>query len=84
MDDLTRGKLLDTDGENQAVRGFLSLYGPSGANVTLRDMCRHLSALGFDGCWPEWVSDTNDRTHLTKGGAQSWLRFLFGLEANFA
>jgi hypothetical protein len=74
-------KLLDDDGENRAVRTFLQLYGAT-SSITLGDMCGHLSRSGFDGCWPEWVCDTNDRTHLTKGGAQDWLRHLFALEAS--
>jgi hypothetical protein len=72
-------ELLDKDGENLAVRTFLQLYGAT-SSVTTGDMCRHLSATGFDGFWPEWVADAHDRTHLTKGGAQDWLRFLFALE----
>lgn len=71
--------LLDDDGENLAVRTFLQLYGAT-SSITLRDMTRHMSASGFDGLWPEWVADTDERTHLTKGGAQNWLRYLFGLE----
>lgn len=76
---MTDRELLDTDGENRAVRTFLQLYGAT-SSITLKDMCRHLEASGFDGYWPEWVADTDDRTHLTKGGAQNWLRYLFGLE----
>jgi esterase/lipase len=72
-------KLLDDDGENRAVRTFLQLYGAT-SSITLKDMCRHLEMSGFDGYWPEWVADSHDRDHLTKGGAQSWLRYLFSLE----
>lgn len=70
--------LLDSDGENRAVRMFLLLYsGNSG--LTTGKMRMHLKAAGFDGAWPEWA---NDDCHLTKMGAQMWLRHLFDLEQN--
>jgi len=73
-----REKLLDEDGENQAVRMFLMMYGCCNS-PTVKGMRDHLRLAGFDGCWPEWAK-TYDH-HLTKGGAQSWLRYLFGMEA---
>lgn len=70
--------LIDTDGENRAVRAFLLLYGGS-AGVTTTQMRRHMEASGSP-LWPEWAAHA-DR-HLTKGGAQDWLRHLFALEAS--
>jgi hypothetical protein len=61
-----------------AVRMFLSLYGNAGG-VTTRQMQYHLGAAGYNGAWPEWV---NEDKHLTKAGAQLWLRHLFDLEKN--
>lgn len=74
--------LLDGDGENRAVRTFLQLYGCTNS-PSVEGMRAHLSASGFDGCWPEWVeqSDVGTGGHLTKGGAQDWLRHLFSLES---
>lgn len=74
--------LLDTDGENLAVRWFLAMYGGM-QSPTIEDMRRHLTASGFGGCWPEWAeqSTNGNSEHLTKAGAQNWLRHLFALEA---
>lgn len=69
-------ELLDDDGENLAVRAFLSLYGCT--NVPSTDqMRRHLVASGFDECWPDWA--TADQ-YLSTSGAQAWIRHLFALE----
>jgi hypothetical protein len=70
--------LLDVDGENRAVRMFLLLYGGSNG-VTTGLMRYHLKMSGYDNAWPEWA---NDNMHLTKAGAQLWLRHLFNLETN--
>lgn len=70
-------RLIDDDGENLAVRQFLALYGCS-AGVTVTQMRQHLSRCGFQDYWPGWCSDVDD--HLTKAGAQDWLRYLFSLE----
>jgi hypothetical protein len=68
--------LIDDEGENQAVRMFLLLYG--GNNGCTTGLMRyHLKASGFNGLWPEWA---NKDMHLTKAGAQLWLRHLFNLE----
>jgi hypothetical protein len=69
--------LMDDDGENRAVRSFLALYGGTNS-VTTHRMREHLAMSGFANCWPTW---TVDDMHLTKGGAQNWLRFLFALES---
>ncbi len=70
--------LLDDEGENLAVRWFLAMYGGS-RGVTVGQMKRHLDACGFDGCWPDWA-ENEDGEHLTKAGAQLWIRHLFSLE----
>ena len=70
-------ELMDEDGENRAVRYFLMLYGTS--SVTVADMKEHLDATGYP-LWPAWVEEPDAQGHLTKGGAQDWLRFLFSLE----
>lgn len=71
MDDL-----MDDDGENLAVRAFLAKY-QSDTCTTQIAMCLHLKASGFDCAWPKWAEGSQ---HLTKLGAQSWLRHLFALE----
>ena len=67
-------KIIDDDGENLAVRQFLALYGCCNS-PSVKQMREHLSHDGFDGCWPDWCN-TYDH-HLTKAGAQNWLRHLF-------
>lgn len=69
--------LLDTDGENRAVRGFLLGYSERGVNIG--DMRSHLQ-LYDQPYWPEWVERSPAKQTLTKAGAQAWLRYLFGLE----
>lgn len=65
--------ILDEDGENRAVRAFLMLYGTPG--LTAKKMQKHMEMSGFH-THPDWVNDE----HLTKAGAQLWLRLLFSLE----
>ena len=72
-------QLLDTDGENLAVRSFLMMYGMS--SPTVKEMKRHMAASGFS-YWPDWVPSIPEGEHLTKFGAQDWLRHLFALERN--
>lgn len=67
------------DGENRAVRWFLACYGGS-MGLTVGAMKRHLVNCGYP-FWPEWANE-QDREHLTKGGAQDWLRHLFRLETS--
>jgi hypothetical protein len=76
----TMRELMDDDGENRAVRSFLLLYGGA-SGVTVGAMKKHMSMSGWDGMWPEWVN-AQEREHLTKGGAQHWLRHLFALETS--
>jgi hypothetical protein len=59
--------------ENQAVRMFLLYYGGN-TGCTIGGMVEHLKCAGFDECWPDWV-DAEDG-HLTKAGAQHWIRHL--------
>lgn len=68
--------LLDADGENRAVRAFLLYYG-CGRSVTAAEMAVHMRLSGFDVA-PDWVAKAPG--HLTKAGAQLWLRMLFALE----
>lgn len=75
---MTTDKLLVKDGENRAVRMFLALYSGFTA-VTVGQMKIHLRMAGF-GHWPDWVEREPGSAHLTKGGAQLWLRHLFDLE----
>lgn len=64
------------DGENQAIRMFLMRHAGSDA-VTTKQMREHLTMAGYEGCWPDWA---NTDQHLTKAGAQSWIRYLISLE----
>jgi len=68
--------LIDDDGENRAVRSFLAMYGGN-TSVTTQQMRNHLAMSGFEDLWPDW---TIQDMHLTKGGAQDWIRYLFSLE----
>lgn len=69
-------ELLDEDGENCAVRSFLTGYGQQGSVARMK---LHMDACGFP-FWPAWVEDPDDQGRLTKGGAQDWLRHLFAME----
>lgn len=71
-------KLVDTDGENLALRTFLLHYQNPG--VTITAMRNALRRLGFDGCWPAFVDNAAEFSTLTKGGAQVWIRHLISLE----
>jgi hypothetical protein len=68
----------DAEGENKAVRSFLMLYGQPG--LTVGQMKKHMAMSGFKS-WPTWVETEHDGAHLTKAGAQLWIRHLFALEA---
>lgn len=75
-------ELLDDEGENRAVRSFLMQYGlPS---LTVGAMRRHmvLSGWGAKYC-PAFVNNSTATAgeHLTKAGAQIWIRHLFGMES---
>lgn len=71
--------LLDDDGENRAVRMFLAHYGGS-RGVSVGGMQTHLRMCGFP-LWPAWCDEPGEhKQHLTKAGAQLWIRHLFSLE----
>lgn len=69
-------EMVDDEGENQAVRMFLALYGGA-CGVTAEQMRKHLKMAGFDHAWPIWATADG---HLTKAGAQLWIRHLLELE----
>jgi len=71
--------LVDGEGENQAVRSFLLQYSCD-RPTTIGAMKDNLRRSGFDGHWPGWVALQPYGAHLTKAGAQLWLRHLFSLE----
>ena len=72
-----RQALVDEDGENKAVRWFLAAYLNPG--MTIGGMKAHLKLSGYP-LWPEWAERCHPSEHLTKGGAQLWIRHLFALE----
>ena len=77
-----RNDLVDPgDGENRAVRSFLMAYSCDRA-LNIDAMRKHMARSGWGGCWPNWVSVAHASNHLTKGGAQSWIRYLFALESS--
>jgi hypothetical protein len=69
----------DAEGENMAVRSFLMVYGQRG--LTVGQMKKHVGMSGFKS-WPAWVDTEPEGAHLTKAGAQLWIRHLFALEAS--
>lgn len=69
-------ELLDSDGENRAVRAFLL-----GRELGIKEsvfMKRHMESSGYP-FWPDWVGQGN-RAHMSKSAQQDWLRHLFSLE----
>lgn len=70
-------RLLDDEGENRALRCFLMQYGVAG--LTVGAMKTHLRRCGFP-LWPAWA-ESQEGQHLTKAGAQLWIRHLLSLEA---
>lgn len=71
--------LLEEDGENRALRSFLMQYGLPG--LTAGAMRDHMKRSGWGAeYWPFFVSASNRDTHLTKGGAQVWIRHLLAME----
>lgn len=71
--------LLDDEGENLAVRSFLMQYSCDRA-ISIGQMRYHMDMAGWGRLWPDWVKEAHANTHLTKAGAQLWLRYLFTLE----
>lgn len=73
-------ELLDTDGENRAVRSFLMAYG-SGCHK-IGDMKSHMELSGWKD-HPDFVAFKSlHNAHLTKAEAQDWLRHLFAMESH--
>jgi hypothetical protein len=77
---MTDRELFDEDGENQAVRSFLMHYSCD-RSLTVTQMRKHMKRSGWlpEHC-PPFARDSNDGSHLTKAGAQIWIRHLFDLE----
>jgi hypothetical protein len=78
---MSERELLDDEGENLAVRSFLMVYGGANA-VSVGQMRKHMEMSGWPGYWPGWVATEHAAAHLSKAGAQLWLRYLFGKEAS--
>jgi hypothetical protein len=74
--------LLDDDGENRAVRSFLMQYSCDRA-ITVGAMRNHMDMSGWplQFCPPFARTGREDAAHLTKAGAQVWIRHLFEMEA---
>lgn len=67
------------DNENQAIRTFLMLYGGE-HGISVGDMKKHMTMSGYP-LWPTWVDNELElKAHLTKSGAQGWIRHLLNLE----
>lgn len=79
---MQRTDLIDTDGENKAIRSFLRFYLEPG--ITIGNMRDNMAMSGWEGCWPASIGAAHADSTLTKGGTQLWLRHLFSLEAQFA
>jgi hypothetical protein len=71
--------LLDEEGENRAVRSFLMQYSCDRA-ITVGAILAHMNRSGWRGTAPAFALDVRPETHLTKAGAQLWIRHLFSLE----
>lgn len=69
-------ELIEDDGENRAVRGFL--LGPECGIKSSEEMKGHMKRYGTP-YWPEYFN-TVKAAHLTKFDKQEWLRYLFNLE----
>jgi hypothetical protein len=72
--------LIDEDVENNAVRTFLMQYSCDRA-TTVGAMLAHMSRSGWRETAPPFALDVRPEEHLTKAGAQIWIRHLFSLEA---
>lgn len=69
-------KLIEDDGENRAVRGFL--LGLECNIKSSEEMKTHMKRYGTP-YWPEYFN-TVKVADLTKFDKQEWLRYLFYLE----
>lgn len=72
-------ELLDIDGENLAVRSFLMQYSCD-RSITVGAMLAHMNRSGWRGFAPAFALEVRPETHLTKAGAQIWIRHLISLE----
>ncbi len=72
-----QASLLDSDGENKAVRCFLMLYGSNG--LTVGKMRQHMTRCGYP-LWPHDFNALSGEEHLTKADAQTWIRYLLDRE----
>ena len=75
-------ELLDSDGENRALRSFLMQYSCDRA-ITVAAMVQHMFRSGWDSqYWPHFARQVESASlHLTKAGAQIWIRHLLSLES---
>lgn len=81
LDKLRDRELLDSDGENLALRTFLMQYGVPG--LTVKAMRQHMDRSGWGAdYWPPFAKrhPAPITEHLTKAGAQIWIRHLIGME----
>lgn len=76
--DFGRDLMRDEDGENRALRSFLLQWGLPG--LTVDNMKRHMEMSGWQNMWPKWVDVVHPKEHLTKAGAQLWIRHILSLE----
>lgn len=76
---MQRHDLIDTDGENKAIRSFLRFYLKPG--ISIGEMRDNMEMAGWEGCWPESIGAADWYSTLTKLETQAWLRHLFSLEA---
>lgn len=76
-----RKNLLDDDGENLAVRSFLSAYSCT-ATFSIAAMRTHMIRSGWsiEFC-PEFARLEKTTGSLTKAGAQLWIRHLINMES---
>lgn len=72
-------QLVDEDGENQALRDFLMQYSCD-RPMTIGAMLAHMNRAGWRGLAPAFALDARPERHLTKSGAQTWIRHLINLE----
>lgn len=71
--------LMDSDGENRALRTFLMQYGLPG--LTVNAMRQHMKRSGWGIEYLPDFAKFGGVEHLTKAGAQIWIRHLLSMEA---
>jgi hypothetical protein len=70
--------IVDEDGENLALRSFLT--GLELGIETVGQMADHMRLSGWNYFWPEFVTTSHKDEHLTKAGKQEWIRHLIWME----